>query len=152
MRDGVVGDEHHRSRGRHTWILHACNRYSWVWRHWMERMGVDVGCSGVHRLSATSVVSIAATFRFALAAAVVFAIAATFRFALAAAVVFAIAAAFTTRPKRVLRNNLRRRTVQPTQPATADASVWSLDVHHVRNNRGRTSLLPRARDEPEQAR
>ena len=136
MRDGVVGDEHHRSRGRHTWILHACNRYSWVWRHWMERMGVDVGCSGVHRLSATSVVSIAATFRFALAAAVV----------------FAIAAAFTTRPKRVLRNNLRRRTVQPTQPAAADASVWSLDVHHFRNNRGSTSLLPRARDKPEQTR
>jgi len=134
----------------------------------MERMGVDVGCSGVHRLSATSVVSIAATFRFALAAAVVFAIAATFRFALAAAVVFAIAAtfrfalaaavvfaiaaAFTTRPKRVLRNNLRRRTVQPTQPAAADASVWSLDVHHFRNNRGSTSLLPRARDKPEQTR
>jgi len=63
MRDGVVGDEHHRSRGRHTWILHARNRYSWVWRHWMERMGVVVGCSGVHRLPATSVVSIAATFR-----------------------------------------------------------------------------------------
>jgi len=88
MRDGVVGDEHHRSRGRHTWILHARNRYSWVWRHWMERMGVDVGCSGVHRLSATSVVSIAATFRSpALAAAVVFAIAAAVVFAIAAAVV-----------------------------------------------------------------
>ena len=88
MRDGVVGDEHHRSRGRHTWILHARNRYSWVWRHWMERMGVDVGCSGVHRLSATSVVSIAATFRSpALAAAVVFAIATAVVFAIAAAVV-----------------------------------------------------------------
>jgi len=54
----------------------------------MERMGVDVGCSGVHRLSATSVVSIAATFRSpALAAAVVFAIAAAVVFAIAAAVV-----------------------------------------------------------------
>ena len=66
MRGVVVGNGHQRPRDRQTWILHARNRYCWVWRRWMERMGDVVGCSVVHRLPENSFMPIAAA---ALAAA-----------------------------------------------------------------------------------